>query len=188
MSSVALPEGTLITTWRGAAIISTSRSIGSATAMRPSFSASPAISVATASVRFQATTSWPPRAARRAMPAPILPSPAIPTCMLLPTFECRRSGSPGWPAASSRHPDGRVDHRLQPLESRVEIAEVQPQGAPAATLERGEVAQRLGRDERAEGLLPPRDRKVLRRIGGELEEDASVRPSLVELTGRVQEP
>ena len=47
IASVASPDGTLMITWRGAAISSTSRSSGSATAMRPSFSGSAAISVAT---------------------------------------------------------------------------------------------------------------------------------------------
>ena len=65
---------------------STSRSSGSATAIRPWFSGSAAISAATDSVRFQAITSWPPRAARRAIPAPILPSPLIATCIRAPFF------------------------------------------------------------------------------------------------------
>ena len=81
MASVASPDGTLITTWRGGLSMSRSRSIGSATVIRPPFSGSFAISAAVASVRFQATTSCPPRAARRAMPAPIRPSPQIATCM-----------------------------------------------------------------------------------------------------------
>ena len=61
--------------------------MGSATVMRPSFSGYAATSAVTDSVRFQATTSWPPRAARRAMPAPILPRPAIATCTAPPSFD-----------------------------------------------------------------------------------------------------
>ena len=56
-ASVAAPEGTLTTTWRGGVMSSTSRSMGSATAIRPSFSGSAATSAVTDSVRFHATTS-----------------------------------------------------------------------------------------------------------------------------------
>jgi hypothetical protein len=65
---------------------------------------------------------------------------------------------------------------------------VQPQRPTAPSLERGEIAERLRGDEGAERLVPAGNRQVLRRLGGDLEEDSRVRPALVKLAGRVQEP
>ncbi len=64
---------------------------------------------------------------------------------------------------------------------------VQAQDATSASLQRAQVAQRLGRDQGAEALLPAGDRQVAVRFGGELQEDASGRAALVQLPGRMQE-
>ncbi len=66
--------------------------------------------------------------------------------------------------------------------------EVDPQRPASALGENGEVAPRLRRDDRAEAERPPGDRQVLRRVGGNLQEDAAVRPALVGLARRVEEP
>ena len=64
-------------------------------------------------------------------------------------------------------------HGLQPLDQVAGARPVEAKRTPAALLERGEVAERLRRDERAERLLPAGNRQVALRVGGELEEDAA---------------
>src|SRR5688572_21979342 len=54
-------------------------------------------------------------------------------------------------------------------------------------LDGAEVARGLGVDELAEGVGPVRDVDVNRVVGGQLEEPADRRTTLVELAGRVQE-
>ncbi len=68
--------------------------------------------------------------------------------------------------------DRLVDQRREPVEPRVDLAQVHAQRASAALRERGEVALRLRGDQRGERLVPARDREVAARVGGDLDEQA----------------
>src|SRR5438552_6866854 len=74
--SVAAPAGTITHATRGGR---SARTKSSSSVVPPAPSLAIALTFA-GSVAYP-TTSWPPRIRRRAMFAPILPSPTIPTCM-----------------------------------------------------------------------------------------------------------
>src|SRR5262245_41376733 len=102
--------------------------------------------------------------------APMRPSPTIPSCIWFSLGEGPLDGS-----AELREAAGNV---------RVEV---DPQRPSAALRQNREVAAGLGGLDDAEGEVPSGDGEVGDVVGGDLEEDAAVRPALVRLAGRVQE-
>src|SRR2546422_3555556 len=159
--SVAAPAGTITHATRGGRSART-KSSSSVVPLAPSL----AIALTFAGSVAYPTTSWPPRIRRRAMFAPILPSPTIPTCM----------------ESSSR-----LDGPAQLAQAGFHIApEVHAQRPPPARPEDLEVAERLRRLHHAEGVSPPRYREVLPVVTRDLDEDARIRSALVRLPGRVE--
>src|SRR3989442_5035304 len=152
--SVAAPAGTITHATRGGRSART-KSSSSVVPLAPSL----AIALTFAGSVAYPTTSWPPRIRRRAMFAPILPSPPIPTCM----------------ESSSR-----LDGPAQLAQAGFHIApEVHAQRPPPARPEDLEVAERLRRLHHAEGVSPPWYREVLPVVTRDLDEDARIRSALV---------
>ena len=81
-----------------------------------------------------------------------------------------------------------VDQLGQPLQARPDVAgDVNPQQATATLGQNRQVTPRLGRGDNAEAGLPAGNGTVMRRVGGDLQEDAAVRAALVGLAGGMQE-
>src|SRR5688572_26500688 len=76
-------------------------------------------------------------------------------------------------------------HREERL--RAAVVRVQPQRSEAVADQHLEIAACLGREERAEAEGLPRHRQVVAAVDGQLDEEAVLRPSLVQLPGRVEE-
>src|SRR3954468_14059738 len=80
--------------------------------------------------------------------------------------------------------DRSVEHR----QSRLEVAlEMYPQRAAAAFGQHVEIAARLRRLDHAKTRLLAGHREILGIVGGDLQEDAAVRPAFVGLPGGMQE-
>src|SRR5690348_12153192 len=106
---------------------------------------------------------------------PIRPRPITPSCIaaFLPEHE-----------SCHRLPDG-VSDDLQPAADF--RTEMEPEDTPPALGEDVEVAARLRRLDDAETVRAPRHLEIRRRIGGDLQEHAGVRPPFVCLAGGMQE-
>src|SRR5262249_39476355 len=130
-------------------------------------------------LRSNTTHWWPARNSRRTMFAPILPSPIIPIC--ISRYLSFRRLPPVLVQSLFDSGDQFRKARLDVL------AEVDAEGAAIAFAKHLEVASRLRRLDRPEGVLLPWHLHVGRIIAGDLQEHAAVRPALVRLAGRMQE-
>src|ERR1041385_8151696 len=163
VSSTGFPDGTMSQTARGRRRAAT-KSASESTPAAPN----PATRWTASRLRSYATTLWPPRPSRSVMLAPILPRPIMPSSMGL--------------SFPSRAHD--IEHLFE-ASLRV-AAEIDRENAPLSLLERGEVAERLRADERAERVIGLGHRQVLRRLVDELQHEDGVRAALVQLPGRVE--
>src|SRR6266850_2549115 len=159
--SVAAPAGTITHATRGGRSAWT-KSSSAVVPVAPSL----AIALTPAGSDAYPTISWPPRIRRRAMLAPIRPSPTIPTCM----------------ESSSR-----LDGPAQQGQPGFHVApEMHAQRPAPALLEDAEVTERLSGLHHTERIPLSRYREVVRVVTGDLDEHAGIRAALVRLPGRVQ--
>src|SRR5581483_7630170 len=122
VSSVGLPEGTMIHTARGVCVNFATISASELAPVAP-----PSTLALTASaLRSYATTECPPRIKRVAMLAPMRPRPTIPTCITLRLCFCGQCV---------------VDERVQRPKAAVDVAlEMNEHAAAVALVERLQVA------------------------------------------------
>src|ERR1700687_1191546 len=101
---------------------------------------------------------------------PMRPKPTIPICM-----KVLSSG------------EGSRDRLLQPRQPGGDVCpEMHPDGAPPAFVQHLEIAPRRGIDHGAETVFVSRYRDIDAMVGGDLKEDAGVRPALIGLAGGMQ--
>src|SRR6059036_937002 len=158
--SVAAPAGTITHATRGGRSART-KSSSAVVPVAPSL----AIALTPAGSDAYPTISWPPRIRRRAMLAPIRPSPTIPTCMESSSRleGPAQQGQPGFHVAPEMH----------------------AQRPAPALLEDAEVAG-LRHLHHTEGISPSRHREIIRVVTDDMDEHAGIRSALVRLPGRVQ--
>src|SRR5262249_28735274 len=129
----------------------------------------------TASALRSYTTHWcPPRVSRRTMLAPIRPRPIIPSCIEA-WLLCEKTSAANCAFELSQSP-------------RDVFAEVNTKQAPATLRECLKIAHRLRLDQLPERVIRFRHGQRLGWLIHELHEEACIRPTLVQLAGRVQEP
>src|SRR5690242_9206500 len=151
------------------------------------------------------THSCPPRIRRRAMLAPIRPSPISPSWLFsgidsplgnvvqeihvanpVPTQEQHSSSlNDLLNLLRQRFHDCSVEHSESGRNFRTKM---HAQGAPASLHEHGKIAARLRRFHHSESKFLSRDRKILGVVASDLQKDSRVRPAFVCLTGRMKEP
>src|SRR6185436_7822714 len=108
--------------------------------------------------------------------APMRPSPMKPSCIAVRLRSMLTSGQ--------RAPDRALEDRQVVREV---VAQVDLHDGSIMRPQRLAVTTRLGVDQAAEGVRPTRDLAIDRVIGGELQEYASCRAALVQLTRGVEE-
>ena len=59
--------------------------------------------------------------------------------------------------------------------------------SPASLFEDGEISCGLRRDDHSKGVFLARNREILRVVGGDLQENASIRATFIVLSGGVEE-
>src|SRR5690606_16362861 len=165
-ASVAAPAGTMDHTARGA-------SSAPASPERSSTARAPASTSGAAEdgSRSYTTTSWPAASRRRAMLAPMRPSPIIAICIIM----------------SLRISEGDGHHRVEGREAALDVVQVHAQRATPAVRQHAEVAARLRRLHHAERVAPAGHGQIDGIVAGHLQEHPGVRAALVGLAGGVEE-
>src|SRR5215469_6236305 len=174
--------GTINHTARGLCSLFT-RSSSEAAGVAPSW----ATSFTDSALRSKTTHWWPAFCSRRAMLAPIRPSPIIPSCIAIAPVRYNFFKPNRRRIAALRQS---LSHgRSQRGESRCHVfAEVHAQCASPALGKDGEIPARLRRLDNTECVFLFRHGEVIGVVAGNLQEDTTVRPALVSLARRVQEP